>query len=107
MAYTEDMPSLFSYHSLPDPLSRCPFCEVVYLENNINPLKSRYGQEFCHAFCKKCKRSMLFSFERRASHILGLGMLTDCDGEDALRFVASPKITLDEVLEAYEALEKV
>lgn len=97
----------FSYHTLPDPLSRCPFCETVYPEKDVRSLAGSHGKDLCHALCTTCKRAMFFSFERQPGAILGLGLLTDCDSEDAIRFSKAPKITLDEVLEAYEALEKV
>lgn len=101
------MKDLFSYHTLPDPLSRCPFCETVYGDKDVRRLSESEGKDLCHALCRSCNRAMFYSFERKPGAILGLGLLTDCDSEDAMRFAEAPKITLEEVLEAYEALERV
>ncbi len=101
------MKSIFSSHTLPDPLNVCPFCEVTYLESDVRTLGGNYSKDLCHALCRNCGRAMFYSFEQKPGSIIGLGLLTDCDTEDALRFIRAPKITLNEVLEAYEAIERV
>jgi hypothetical protein len=87
-------------------IKHCPFCEAPYALKDLRALSSESGKELCHALCQSCSRAMFYAFDQAPGSVVGLGLLTDCDGEDAARFLKAPKITLNEVLEAYEALER-
>ena len=91
---------------LPEPLARCPFCAKLYTEMDVRPVGRRREGEVTHATCSDCRRAMLFAIDRRGGHVACVGLLTDCDAEDAVRFEKGPKITLDEVLKAHVDLRK-
>jgi hypothetical protein len=49
---------------------------------------------------------MLFAVDRRGAHIACVGVLTDCDADELIRFEKGSKISLDEVLKAHVELRK-
>lgn len=91
---------------LPEPLARCPFCATAYTEAAVKAVGKRRDGEVSHASCLQCLRAMMFAVERRGGHVACVGVLTDCNAEEALRFEKGPKITLDEVLGAHVELRK-
>ncbi len=91
---------------LPEPLARCPFCTVLYNENRIRAVGTKHNGEVTHATCDYCLRAMLFAVDRRGAHIACVGVLTDCDADELIRFEKTPKISLDEVLSAHVELRK-
>lgn len=91
---------------LPEPLARCPFCATLYAEEAVRTVGKRRDGEVTHATCGQCSRAMMFAIDRRGGHIACVGVLTDCDAEEAIRFENSQKISLDEVLKAHVELRK-
>ncbi|MCR4312488.1 MAG: hypothetical protein NUV56_04350 [Candidatus Uhrbacteria bacterium] len=100
------MPAKAPKHSLLDPVSRCPFCGAAYEEGRIRVLEHQGPKEVFHATCGACQRAMLFSLERKQESVSCVGMFTDCDAEDCLRFRTAKRITLDDVLAAHVLLRK-
>jgi len=91
---------------LPEPLARCPFCATAYLEKDVKVVGKRREGEITHATCNHCQRAMLFAVSRQANHVACVGLLTDCDAEDAARFEKVEAISLDEVLKTHVELRK-
>ncbi|MDQ5952579.1 MAG: hypothetical protein QG626_708 [Patescibacteria group bacterium] len=91
---------------LPEPLARCPFCTTLYLEEQVRPVGRRRSGETSHATCLKCARAMMFAVDRAGGHVACVGLLTDCNADEAVRFEKGAKISLDEVLRAHVELRK-
>jgi hypothetical protein len=91
---------------LPEPLARCPFCATLYTESAVHTVGKQRDGETTHASCQQCLRAMMFAVERRGGHVACVGVLTDCDAEEAIRFEKGQKISLDEVLKAHVELRK-
>ena len=91
---------------LPEPLARCPFCGTLYQADNLRALKERQGSQITHATCRDCHRAMLFAVDRKTGHVACVGLFSDCDADDAVRFDHDEKITLDEVLNTHVSLRK-
>lgn len=87
-----------------DPLNRCPFCGSSYDEERLRTLKRERQRHILHATCLGCARAMMFSVQRNEEHVACIGLFTDCDATDALRFLAAKPLTLDDVLAAYITL---
>lgn len=95
------------YHSrLPEPLARCPFCTTSYTDAAVRVVCKRRETEISHAYCQQCFRAMLFAIDHRGSQIACVGVITDCDADEAIRFENEQKITLDEVLRTHVELRK-
>ena len=91
---------------LPEPLARCPFCATLYAEGEVRTVGKRREGEMTHATCSQCLRAMMFAIDRRGGHVACVGVLTDCDADEAVRFEKAQKISLDEVLKAHVELRK-
>lgn len=93
--------------ALLDPVTRCPFCSVSYDGERLRTLKKDGRRETLHATCLQCSRAMLYIVERAEQNISCVGIFTDCDAQDALRFMDRKRITLDDVLSVHLALGKM
>jgi hypothetical protein len=49
---------------------------------------------------------MMFAVDRAGGHVACVGLLTDCNADEAVRFEKGAKISLDEVLRAHVELRK-
>lgn len=90
-----------SDHSALDLITKCPFCSASYDEERLRTLKKEGKREVVHATCLSCSRAMLYTLERSAHHLSCIGLFTDCDASDALRFMKKKPLTLDDVLDAH------
>ncbi len=93
--------------ALLDPVTRCPFCTVSYDGERLRTLKKDARKEMLHATCLQCSRAMLYTIERSEQNISCVGIFTDCDAQDALRFMHRRRISPDDVLSVHLALEKM
>lgn len=91
---------------LPEPLARCPFCAAAYVSDQVRLIGRRRSGETSHATCLACSRAMMFAVDRASGHVACVGLLTDCNAEEAARFEKGAKISLDEVLRAHVELRK-
>lgn len=91
---------------LPEPLARCPFCSAHYRAEDLRGLKERQSSQVTHATCRDCHRAMLFAVDKRSGQVVCVGLFTDCDADDAVRFDHDEKISLDEVLNTHVSLRK-
>lgn len=90
-----------------DPVTRCPFCGVSYDEERLRTLKKEGRREVLHATCLQCSRAMYYTIERSEQNISCFGLFTDCDAQDALRFMSRKRISLDDVLSVHVALNNM
>lgn len=90
-----------------DPVTRCPFCGVSYDEERLRTLHKEGRREVLHATCLQCFRAMYYTIERSEQNISCFGLFTDCDAQDALRFMTRKPISLDDVLFVHLVLEKM
>ncbi len=93
--------------ALLDPVTRCPFCAVSYDGERLRTLKKDGRKEVLHATCLQCFRAMFYTIERFEQNISCVGIFTDCDAQDALRFMSRKRISPDDVLSVHLALEKM
>lgn len=92
--------------SVLEPIARCPFCSAVYDEERVRSIDRQGGKEVFHATCLSCKRAMIFSLERKQESVSCVGMFTDCDADDYVRFSGAKRITLNDVLEMHVVLHR-
>ena len=89
-----------------EPISRCPFCSIPYDPERVQTISHMNQRDVVHATCLSCQRAMVFAIERREEHVACVGLFTDCDADDARRFLERPKISLDDVLRVHELLSQ-
>lgn len=94
-------------YALLDPVTKCPFCSTAYDGERLRTLKRSEGREVLHATCQQCFRAMFYTIERFEQHIACVGLFTDCDAQDAVRFMSRKRLSLDDVLVAHSILKSM
>jgi len=90
----------------------CPVCGNKYNAENTNlidrpELEHREDSSLLvHTDCERCKSSVVFSISMDGPEIFSVGMVTDLTGADAQKFKNSSEVSVDEVIEFHEFLEK-
>ena len=90
----------------------CPICANKYNAENTNVIetkgieKTEESSMLVHTDCERCKSSVVFSISMDGPEIFSVGMVTDLTSADAARFRNANQITVDEVMEFRDFLEK-
>lgn len=68
-------------------------------------LKTHARRSFVHLNCDHCSHAMLLAVSARKGGFVCAGIFTDCEFEDAQRFISAEKISIDDVIDAHNALQ--
>jgi len=85
-------------------ISNCPVCNAVYNPSEINIVDERENAHLLHLQCRKCKNNFLVLIVAGPRGINSVGLLTDLQSEETIKFLDSESISADEVLEAKSLL---
>jgi len=84
----------------------CPSCGVKYSGAHANIVSSDKNSIVVHVTCPKCETSILSNVSFGSLGVMAVGMLTDL-GEDEFHLLSEKTpITVDEVIEMHEYIEK-
>jgi len=81
-------------------ISNCPVCKSVYYPSEINIIDERENAHLLHLQCRKCKSCLLVLIVAGPKGINSIGLLTDLESHETLKFLESSPLNADEVLEA-------
>lgn len=90
----------------------CPICGSKYNAENTNLIERQDTGNadepamLVHTDCELCKSSVVFSISMDGPEIFSVGMVTDLTSSDAVKFRGSSEISVDEVIEFHNFLEK-
>ncbi|MCG2687093.1 hypothetical protein L6278_03115 [Candidatus Parcubacteria bacterium] len=87
-------------------VKNCPVCRTKYtipMADVVQELETGYLVYFS---CANCKSSLLTQISEMPFGLIGSAMLTDLELNEVLKFKNGEKVTVDDVLEVYESLEK-
>lgn len=85
--------------------TQCPYCMMPYGQEAARVLKTVSRRKIVHLTCEFCSHSMLISLIQRKGGFVCAGMFTDCGPEDAQKFIEAEKISIDDVIDAHNALQ--
>ncbi|MFZ5364913.1 MAG: hypothetical protein ACOZBH_01785 [Patescibacteria group bacterium] len=85
-------------------ISNCPACRAMYNPAEINIVDEKENAHILHLTCQRCKNNMLVLLLASAKGISSIGLLTDLESSEAVKFIDSRPISSDEVLEAKELM---
>ena len=88
----------------PKLLTHCPLCETVYEDQSIHLLGESSGMRLFHLTCKSCSHAVLAVILENQNGVRSMGMMTDLEAQDALRFQDAPMITADDCLNIHDFL---
>lgn len=86
-------------------LAHCPLCQVQYHEQEVHLLGERGTTRLFHCTCHGCGHAMLAMILETQGSISSVGLVTDLEVQDALRFRDRTALTSDECLLAHRTLE--
>ena len=87
-------------------ISQCPFCQMKYQPSLTKILEERRGAHLVHLECFNCGSSIVALIISGGLGVSSIGLLTDLTSEDVIRFKNSASVSLDNVIEIHELLNK-
>ena len=100
MAHNEQKNSLFQV------LETCPSCGGKYNGARASIIKSDGNSLIVHITCAECQTSILSNVSYGNLGVVAVGMLTDLGEDDLGSFKGRGAVTIDEVIEMHEYIEK-
>lgn len=94
---------LFSPESL-RLVSFCPICNTHYNPLTAQILEEREDAHLVHAVCRKCGSSIVALVLTGGLGISSVGLVTDLNGQEVLKFRNVGAIQPDDVIEAHRLL---
>lgn len=92
--------------SSPKLLTNCPMCEAPYEDRSIRLLGEHGTMRMFHLTCPSCSHSLLAVILENQHGVSSLGLVTDMEAQDALRFQDAEAITADDCLQARDEIQK-
>lgn len=84
----------------------CPLCNKEYRPDNLRVVEEAGETVLAHSSCPACAGAVLSLLYKDLMGITLLGLVTDLDYDDALKFKDGEIIKTDEVLKLYQLLAK-
>ena len=94
---------LFSQESL-RLVSFCPICNTHYNPLTAQILEEREDAHLVHAVCRKCDSSIVALVLTGGLGISSVGLVTDLNGQEVLKFRNVGAIHANDVIEAHQLL---
>jgi hypothetical protein len=89
----------------PKLLTHCPLCQTPYEDSSIHLLGEDGAARLFHLTCARCSHSVLAVILENQSGISSVGLVTDLEAQDAVRFRDAEPITADDMLFAHKSIE--
>lgn len=86
-------------------LAHCPLCQAIYQASEIKLLGERGATRLFHCTCSACGHAMLAIILEAQGAVSSVGLMTDLEVQDALRFRDMGSVTADECIASHRILE--
>lgn len=86
-------------------LSHCPVCQKAYNPMTANIVEEREGAHLVHITCNYCQSSIVAVVVSGGFGVSSVGFVTDLSSEDVARLKSSTRVSSDDILDLYKALE--
>lgn len=87
-------------------LAHCPLCQAAYSETHVRLLGEKGSSRLFHCSCKACGHSLLAVIMENSGSVSSIGLVTDLEIQDAVRFRDASPISTDECVIAHRALRE-
>ncbi len=88
------------------PITHCPVCHLRYDPLEAKILDEVDANHLVHIKCRHCQSAIVAVLLTNQLGVSSIGLITDLDSDDVLKFKDQPTISCDEVIEAHEFLVK-
>jgi hypothetical protein len=90
----------------PKLLTHCPLCDAAYGNESVHALGESGAMRLYHLTCPACAHAVLAVILEHQSGVSSIGLVTDLEAQDALRFRDAAPISSDDCVKAHEAIFK-
>lgn len=87
-------------------LAYCPVCHYHYNPIQAKVLEEGNGVHLIYVKCSRCQSSILALVLAGNFGISSIGLITDLDGGEIIKFKSLPPVSGNDVLRVYETLQK-
>lgn len=87
-------------------MAHCPLCQRAYADDSVRLVGERGPARLFHCTCSGCGHAVLAVVIEAAGGISSVGLVTDLEVQDAVRFANLPPVSTDECISAHKALEE-
>lgn len=88
----------------PKIITHCPLCRAEYQSSEIKMLGEKGAARLFHCTCQACGHSVLAIVLEISGAVSSVGVITDLELSDALRFRDFPPISSDDCLSAHRSM---
>ena len=92
-------------HSSDKLLAHCPLCSSAYQTSAIQLLGERGTTRLFHCTCGRCGHAVLAVVLQNSGSVSSMGLVTDMEVQDAIRFQGRGPVTSDECIQFHQLLE--
>ena len=85
-------------------LAHCPLCQAVYADSHVRLLGEKGTSRLFHCSCSKCGHALMAVIVESSGAISSVGLVTDLEIQDAVRFRDAQSITADECVAMHRGL---
>ncbi len=87
-------------------LVHCPLCQAMYKNEEVRLLGERGQTRLFHCSCLACGHAMLAIILETQGSISSVGVVTDLEAHDAMRFRTAAPVSDDDCIRAHRMLEE-
>lgn len=87
-------------------MAQCPLCHTSYPASEVRLVGEKGTTRLFHCTCTSCGHAMLAIILEAQGSVSSLGLMTDLEAKDALRFQDSSPISADDCIAAHRLLEE-
>lgn len=87
-------------------LAHCPLCQATYREAEVRLLSEKNSTRLFHCTCRSCGHAMLAIILETQGSVSSVGLMTDLEAQDALRFRDCEALSADDCIAAHRVLEE-
>lgn len=86
-------------------LAQCPLCHVAYPSADVRLVGEKGTTRLFHCTCRSCGHAMLALILESQGAVSSVGLMTDLEVQDAMRFREAVAISADDCIAAHRILE--
>ena len=90
----------------PTLITHCPICNLRYDPLEAKILEEGKNAHLVYIHCRHCQSAILAVIVTNNLGVSSVGLITDLNGEDVLRFKKAKPISCDDVIEVHQFLSK-
>jgi len=86
-------------------ISFCPVCNAKYNPIEAKVLEEKDEAHLVHIKCRRCQSNVVALILTSNLGISSMGIVTDLDSEDVIKFKSSKAVSADDVIDIYKILQ--